>query len=402
MRGGPGGERVRGGRVTRVGFIGLGNMGGPMCGHLVRGRLRGDRLRPRLGDALARGATRGSRRRLGWPIARSGAEALITMLPAPAAGRAGAAAGRRCDCSARARLGGDRHEHQLDRRGRARVAVGVASAASNVLDAPVAGQTIGARGRDAGDLRGRRGGPVRARAAAVRGDGRPGADLPHGPARRRLHGQAAAQPAVVHPVGRDRRGAHGRRPRRRAARRLHAALVGSPANSVFLERDVRMVLDDGDYDEAFPMRLVTKDLGLAVELARDVGVPVELTALVEQIHRRAHASLRRRRRRDQRGPPVRGPCRPRACVCLRRIRPDSGVLVDAASGRGSVTAIGSLPVLDGATLSPRVAAIPGASRSSCRRRQGAEPGGARTIARDLRRPGRCTARRPAWARCRDR
>jgi 3-hydroxyisobutyrate dehydrogenase len=71
--------------------------------------------------------------------------------------------------------------------------------------------------------------------------------------------------------------------------RLHGALVGSPANSVFLERDVRMVLDDGDYDEAFPMRLVTKDLGLAVDLARDVGVPVELTALVEQIQRRARA-----------------------------------------------------------------------------------------------------------------
>ena len=34
-----------------------------------------------------------------------------------------------------------------------------------------------------------------------------------------------------------------------------------------------MVLDDGDYDEAFPMRLVTKDLGLAVDLAREVGVP---------------------------------------------------------------------------------------------------------------------------------
>ena len=70
---------------------------------------------------------------------------------------------------------------------------------------------------------------------------------------------------------------------------LHAALVGSPANSVFLERDVRMVLDSGDYDEAFPMRLVTKDLALAVDLARDVGMPVELTALVEQIHRRARA-----------------------------------------------------------------------------------------------------------------
>ena len=88
--------------------------------------------------------------------------------------------------------------------------------------------------------------------------------------------------------------------------KLHGALVGSPANSVFLERDVRMVLDDGDYDEAFPMRLVTKDLGLVVDLAREVGVPVELSALVEQIHRRARACVRRRRRRDQRGAPVRG------------------------------------------------------------------------------------------------
>jgi 3-hydroxyisobutyrate dehydrogenase len=72
--------------------------------------------------------------------------------------------------------------------------------------------------------------------------------------------------------------------------RLYAALVGSPANSNFLERDLRMVLDDGDYDEAFPMRLVTKDLGLAVDLARDVNMPVELTGLVEQIHRRVRVA----------------------------------------------------------------------------------------------------------------
>jgi 3-hydroxyisobutyrate dehydrogenase len=71
--------------------------------------------------------------------------------------------------------------------------------------------------------------------------------------------------------------------------KLHTALVHSPANSGFLERDVRMVLDRGDYDEGFTMKLVTKDLGLAVDLARDVGVPVELASLVEQIHRRARA-----------------------------------------------------------------------------------------------------------------
>ena len=51
----------------------------------------------------------------------------------------------------------------------------------------------------------------------------------------------------------------------------------------------RSVLEAGDYDPAFPMKLVTKDLGLAVDLAREVGMPVELTALVEQIHRRARA-----------------------------------------------------------------------------------------------------------------
>jgi 3-hydroxyisobutyrate dehydrogenase len=49
------------------------------------------------------------------------------------------------------------------------------------------------------------------------------------------------------------------------------------------------VLESGDYDEGFAMRLVTKDLGLAVDLAREAGVPVELMALTEQAHRRARA-----------------------------------------------------------------------------------------------------------------
>jgi 3-hydroxyisobutyrate dehydrogenase len=66
--------------------------------------------------------------------------------------------------------------------------------------------------------------------------------------------------------------------------RLHTALVASPANSVVLERDVRMVLDRGDYDEGFAMKLVTKDLGLAVELAGDVGVEAQLAGLVDQLH----------------------------------------------------------------------------------------------------------------------
>ena len=67
---------------------------------------------------------------------------------------------------------------------------------------------------------------------------------------------------------------------------LRRALVGGHAGSVLLERDIEGVFA-GDYDESFTLDLVTKDLGLAVDLGRDVGVPLELSALVEQLHRRA-------------------------------------------------------------------------------------------------------------------
>jgi 3-hydroxyisobutyrate dehydrogenase len=67
---------------------------------------------------------------------------------------------------------------------------------------------------------------------------------------------------------------------------LRRALVSGPAGSVLLERDIDGVFE-GDYDESFTLDLVTKDLGLAVDLGRDLGVPLELSALVEQLHRRA-------------------------------------------------------------------------------------------------------------------
>lgn len=61
------------------------------------------------------------------------------------------------------------------------------------------------------------------------------------------------------------------------------------AASNFLERDVLQVLQHGDYDESFALALACKDLGLAVDLARRTGVPVEISAIVEQIYRRARA-----------------------------------------------------------------------------------------------------------------
>lgn len=70
---------------------------------------------------------------------------------------------------------------------------------------------------------------------------------------------------------------------------LRTSLVASPAQSNFLSSDVQCILRNGDYDESFAMALACKDLGLAVDVGRDLGVPVELSALVEQIYRRAKA-----------------------------------------------------------------------------------------------------------------
>ncbi|TQL41971.1 3-hydroxyisobutyrate dehydrogenase [Homoserinimonas aerilata] len=71
---------------------------------------------------------------------------------------------------------------------------------------------------------------------------------------------------------------------------LRDSLIASPANSNFIERDVLSILENGDYDEGFAIALACKDLGLSVDLARSVGVPTELSSLVEQVYRRAKAS----------------------------------------------------------------------------------------------------------------
>ncbi|MFJ9250504.1 NAD(P)-dependent oxidoreductase [Streptomyces sp. NPDC101776] len=70
---------------------------------------------------------------------------------------------------------------------------------------------------------------------------------------------------------------------------LRNSLLASPAASHFLENDILCVLADGDYDDSFAMMLACKDLGLAVDLGRDLGVATELSALVEQIYRRSKA-----------------------------------------------------------------------------------------------------------------
>lgn len=72
---------------------------------------------------------------------------------------------------------------------------------------------------------------------------------------------------------------------------LRDALVASPANSNFVQYDVRSILDAGDYDEGFAVALACKDLGLSIDLARSVGVAAEVSAVVEQVFRRARATF---------------------------------------------------------------------------------------------------------------
>ena len=271
--------------MRRVGFIGLGNMGGPMCGHLVAAgyEMTVFDVNP---DAVTRLVDAGARAARSVADCARGAEAMITMLPAPPQveavwlGEGGALAALdpgsiAIDMSTSSTAVGARVVREAGSRG------------IEVLDAPVAGQSIGARagtlaiyvgGGDAAFERARELFNVMGDRERVFHVGPAGAGYTVKLLLNLLWFIQSVAVGEVLSVG-VRAGV--------SLDRLHGALVGSPANSVFLERDVRMVLDDGDYDEAFPMRLVTKDLGLAVDLAREVGVPVELTALVEQIHRRA-------------------------------------------------------------------------------------------------------------------
>jgi 3-hydroxyisobutyrate dehydrogenase len=275
--------------VARIGFIGLGHMGGAMCGHLLAA---GHEVSAFDIDPHALSALSGA----GACAARSaadcadGAEVLITMLPAPpqveevllGSGGALAALPDRAiviEMSTSSRAVGER------------VRAAAAPRAIEVLDAPVAGQSIGARAgtlaiyvggtRDAFErvlpLLEAMGDPAR-----IFHTGGPGTGYAVKLLLNLSWFISSVATAEVLTVG-VRAGIE--------LERLYAALVGSPANTHFLERDVRSVLAHGDYDAAFPLRLVAKDLGLALDLAREVGVPVELSALVEQIHRRAAAAF---------------------------------------------------------------------------------------------------------------
>jgi 3-hydroxyisobutyrate dehydrogenase len=272
----------------RIAFVGLGNMGSHMCRHVIEAGFPVAAY-DLSAEAVAATAGLGARAAVSVEDCARGADILVTSLPGPPQVQAvltgpGGAIG----ALAPGALVIEMSTSSLEV-GRMALAL-CAERAIDLLDAPVAGQTIGAR---AGTLAIYVGGEAAAFSRAL-----PVLEAIGDPARIFHLGGHGAGYAVklllnltwfVQAVATAEALTIGVKAGVDLDT-LHTALVNSPANSVFLERDVLPLLDAGDYDEGFAMKLVTKDLGLAIDLARDVGVPVELAALVDQIHRRARAA----------------------------------------------------------------------------------------------------------------
>jgi 3-hydroxyisobutyrate dehydrogenase len=274
--------------ATHVAFIGLGHMGGHMCRNVITAGFTVSAY-DLDAEALARAAADGARPAESVADCVRDAEILLTSLPGPPqveavlCGPDGAIA-----AMAPGSLVIDMSTSSLEVGRRARAEADAAGIA--LLDAPVAGQTIGA---EAGTLSIYAGGEPEAFARAL-----PVLEAMGDPQQIFLVGPSGSGYAVklllnltwfIQAVATAEALTVGVKAGVDLSR-LHTALVASPANSAFLERDVLPLLERGDYDDGFAMKLVTKDLALAVELAQDVGVPVQLASLVEQVHRRARAA----------------------------------------------------------------------------------------------------------------
>jgi 3-hydroxyisobutyrate dehydrogenase len=72
--------------------------------------------------------------------------------------------------------------------------------------------------------------------------------------------------------------------------KAYAAIRASSGNSFVHETETQLVLS-GSYDVGFTMDLACKDLGFALGMGRDLGVPLELAGLVERTFARARQEL---------------------------------------------------------------------------------------------------------------
>jgi 3-hydroxyisobutyrate dehydrogenase len=264
-----------------VGFVGLGHMGGPMCARVAACGMpvRAFDLRHEaIEAAVAKGATPATS---AADCARS-ADVLVTMLPAPAhvedvlLGEGGALAALP---DAALAIDMSTSSAAVGRR-----IVAAAGDRVEVLDAPVADALQAPAGRLQILVGGDADAFERARPVLAAMGDRIVHVGPHGAGYAAkllvnlqwfVHAAAAAEALVIGArMGID-------------VATLHGVLGSGPASSSFLHHEALEVLHEGEYGERFPLGLVTKDLALALDLARETGTEAELASETECVYRRA-------------------------------------------------------------------------------------------------------------------
>ncbi|HEY3335561.1 MAG TPA: NAD(P)-dependent oxidoreductase [Candidatus Limnocylindrales bacterium] len=275
-----------GGKRPVVGFIGLGRMGSPMAANVARAGfelvvfdVRGEATEPlvALGARVAESA----------PGLAAAVDVLVTMLPGPPQVEAVMLGMNGAFQALRERSVWVDMSTSTPAAGRIAAEDG-APRGVGIVDAPVAGMVKGATAGTLQVFAGGDAGDVKRVLPVLHAMGDPERVVHVGPRGAGyavklclnllwfIHAHASAEVLVLGAKAGVEVGT------------LRRALSGGPASSTVLERDIDGVFE-GDYDESLTLDLVTKDLGLAVDLGRELGVPLELSALVEQLYRRARA-----------------------------------------------------------------------------------------------------------------
>jgi 3-hydroxyisobutyrate dehydrogenase len=269
-----------------IGFVGIGRMGAPMCRNLVRAGFRvsaGDRDPAREGVVRACGAT--------WvpavaETARS-ADVLITMLPGPAEVTEAMAGGEGLvealpagavwiDMSSNSPTAADPLRRQAYARG------------IEVLDAPVGG---GPDAAEAGSLQifvGGSGEVLRRHRPVLEALGDPSRIVHAGD-----HGSGYTVKLIVNLLWFTQAVATAEsfllgQCRGIDLRTLRRALAAGAADCRFIRRDLDALLA-GDYLTTFGLRRCHEELTSVVALARERGLPFELSETVMRIYERATA-----------------------------------------------------------------------------------------------------------------
>jgi 3-hydroxyisobutyrate dehydrogenase len=268
----------------RYGFIGLGNLGAHLAGSLLRGGFAltvNDLNKSAANPLIAAGAR--------WAespqVCAAGSDAVITCLPSPAAsrsvltGEAGVLEGLKPGGTWIEMSTNDRHEIEA-------IAALAAKQGIATLEAPVTG---GVHRAASGEI-------------TVLVGGEAAIFEAHRPALQAMGGQVfhmgslgkasvikviTNMLAFIHLVAAGEALMLAKRGGLDLAQAF-AAIKASSGNSFVHETEGQLVLN-GSYNIGFTMDLACKDLGFAHQLGRELGVPLELAGMTEQIFRRGQA-----------------------------------------------------------------------------------------------------------------